>query len=60
LECRIDVHGIPRDCHAARSVSSGFSAAALASVKQWRYTPLYVRGEPRAALVEIAVNFVIR
>jgi TonB family protein len=56
-ECRIDTHGVPRDCHVTRSGDSFVSEAALAAIKQWRYEPLRVRGVPRPALVAITIRF---
>lgn len=34
--------------------------AALAAVKQWRYRPYYLNGEPIEVETEITINFVIQ
>ena len=57
LECRIDTDGTPRACKVIRHVSPLLDRAALTCVVQWRYSPLTVGGEPRAALVELRVSF---
>ncbi len=57
LECRIDVDGIVRDCKVTRRVSKQLDAEALACVRQWRYKPLKLAGEPRAALAHLTVQF---
>jgi TonB family protein len=57
LECRIDVDGIVRDCKVTRKVSKLLDAEALACVAQWRYQPLKLAGEQRAALVNLTVQF---
>jgi len=57
LECRIDIDGIVRDCKVTRKVSKLLDAEALACVAQWRYQPLKLAGEFRAALANLTVQF---
>jgi TonB family protein len=60
LECRIDTDGIVRDCKVTKKVSKLLNASALSCVAQWRYQPLKLAGESRAALVDLEVRFILR
>jgi protein TonB len=54
--CTIDVRGLVVD---ARAVSGPplLSAAALTAVRQWRYRPTLVGGQPVAVMLTVTVNF---
>jgi protein TonB len=36
------------------------TAAALAAVREWKYRPYYLNGEPVEVETEITVNFILR
>lgn len=59
LACTIDVRGQVVD---ARVLSGPpmLSAAALAAVRQWRYRPTLVGGQPVAVLLTVTVHFHLR
>jgi TonB family protein len=57
LECRLETTGRAEDCTVARPLFPLLDEAALETVRAWRYTPLKLRGEERAALLHIGVEF---
>jgi TonB family protein len=52
----VDKDGVPRDVKVI-SGDKRLSAAALAAVKQWRYDPAQLNGEPVQSSVVVTVNF---
>ncbi|HKC13990.1 MAG TPA: energy transducer TonB [Vicinamibacteria bacterium] len=58
LDCRIDPDGTTKNCKIVKgSLNEDLNAAALACVQKWRYRPLRIRGQARAALTRLFVNF---
>jgi TonB family protein len=57
LECVIDIAGVPKDCRVTRGPDPFLNQEALRCVKEWRFKPLTVRGQPASALVELTVLF---
>ena len=58
IEAVIDVDGSVRDAKVLRSIPL-LDAAALAAVRQWRYTPTTLNGIPVAVLMTVSVRFEI-
>ena len=56
LEATIDPEGAVSDVQILRSVN-GLDEAAMAAVRQWRYTPTLLNGEPVPVLMTVTVNF---
>jgi periplasmic protein TonB len=56
IEAVIGVDGRVRDAHVIRSVPL-LDAAALDAVRQWRFTPTLLNGEPVPVIMTINVNF---
>ncbi|SNT18897.1 TonB family C-terminal domain-containing protein [Granulicella rosea] len=50
--------GAVADAEAASSPSAGFSQAAITAVKQWRYRPYLLDGQPVEVMTNVFVNFV--
>lgn len=57
IDCRIGIDGVPRECKVAKRANGWLDDAALTAVKQCRYSPLTVHGEPRPALMSFALMF---
>jgi TonB family protein len=55
-EVTIDANGLVADVRILRSVT-GLDDAAVAAVRQWRYTPTRLNGEPVPIMMTITVNF---
>lgn len=58
IEAVIDVDGTVRDAKVLRSIPL-LDAAALAAVKQWRYSPTTLNGIPVAVVMTVSVRFEI-
>jgi protein TonB len=56
LEARVDVRGVVKSVHVLRS-SPLFDEAALGAVRQWRYQPLLLNGEPTEFILSVTVMF---
>ena len=56
LEATIDPEGAVSDVQIVRSVT-GLDEAAIAAVRQWRYTPTWLNGEPVPVIMTVTVNF---
>ena len=56
VEATIDESGVVKDVTVKKSVSL-LDAAAIAAVKQWRYTPTRLNGQPVSVILEVAVTF---
>jgi TonB family protein len=56
VEVLIDSAGDVAEAHILRSIPL-LDQAALDAVKQWRFVPTLVNGEPRAAIMTVTVNF---
>lgn len=51
--------GIPRDLHVVRSLGFGLDEKAMEALKQWRFQPARVNGQPAAVPATIEVNFLL-
>jgi protein TonB len=58
IEAIIDTDGSIRDARILRSVPL-LDAAALAAVRQWRYTPTQLNGVPVAVIMTVTVTFTL-
>ncbi|WP_239493063.1 energy transducer TonB [Luteitalea sp. TBR-22] len=56
LEITVDPDGAVVDARPVRSMP-GLDAAAIDSVKQWRYAPTWLNGEPVSIVLTVTVNF---
>ena len=56
LEATIDERGIVTDARVLRSIPL-LDAAALAALKQWRYTPTLLNGVPVRVLMTVTFRF---
>jgi protein TonB len=56
LEATIDPDGAVSDVQIVRSVN-GLDEAAIAAVRQWRYSPTMLNGEPVPVIMTVTVNF---
>jgi protein TonB len=59
VEATIDESGVVRDVTVKRSVAL-LDAAAVAAVRQWRYTPTKLNGMPVSVILEVAVTFSLK
>ncbi|MEZ5290965.1 MAG: TonB family protein [Vicinamibacterales bacterium] len=59
VEATIDTTGAVVDARVLRSVPL-LDAAALAAVRQWRYTPTRLNGQPVSVLMTVTVQFQLR
>lgn len=59
IQATIGVDGAVEDVAVLRSVPL-LDQAALAAVRQWRYTPTRLNGEPVAVVMTVTVNFELR
>jgi protein TonB len=57
VECIINTAGVPTECKVTRGPDPRLNDEGLRCVKEWRFKPLLVRGEPASALVEFTVSF---
>lgn len=51
--------GIPRDLRVVRSLGFGLDEKAMEALKQWRFQPARVNGQPAAVPATIEVNFLL-
>ena len=59
IQATIGVDGRVIDASVLRSVPL-LDEAALAAVRQWRYTPTHLNGIPVAVVMTVTVNFTLR
>ena len=59
VEAVIDANGDVADARVLRSIPM-LDDAALAAVRQWRFVPTLLNGEPRAVIMTVTVNFLLR
>jgi protein TonB len=59
IEATIGTDGRVKDAHVLRPVPL-LDEAALAAVKQWRYTPTSLGGVPVEVLLVVTVNFTLK
>jgi len=58
IEATIDERGTVTAAHVLRSVSL-LDAAAIAAVRQWKFTPARLNGEAIAVVMTVTVNFLL-
>jgi protein TonB len=56
LEAHVDIYGNVKDVSVVRG-SQLFDEAAIAAVRQWRYRPLLLNGEPTEFLLTVTLMF---
>jgi protein TonB len=56
LEARVDTHGVVKSVTVLRGHPL-FDEAAMEAVKQWRYRPLLLNGEPTEFIVSVTMTF---
>jgi protein TonB len=59
VEATVDERGQVQDVRILRSIAM-LDAAAIAAVKQWRYEPLQVDGQPASFVITVNVSFHLR
>ena len=59
MEAQVDTHGTVKSVNILRGHPL-FDEAAAAAVKQWRYRPLLLNGEPTEFIVTVTLNFNIQ
>lgn len=59
LEAEVDTRGHVKNVKVLRGHPL-FDEAAMAAVKQWRYQPLLLNGEPTGFILTVTVNFNLR
>ena len=59
VEATIDESGVVKDVTVKKSVLL-LDAAAIAAVRQWRYTPTRLNGQPVSVILEVAVTFTLK
>lgn len=60
LEAVISKDGIPMELRVVRSPSDDLSNSALESVRQWRYRPTLLNGNPVEIVTTVIVNYTLR
>jgi TonB family protein len=59
VECVISKEGVPLETRVISSPSDDLSEATLEAVRQWRYKPTLLNGEPVEVVTNITVNFTL-
>ena len=59
LQAVISAEGVPQDIQVVSSPSDDLSQSALEAVRQWRYRPTLLNGNPVTILTEILVNYTL-
>jgi TonB family protein len=59
LEATLSADGVPIDVRVVSSPSDDLSQSALDAVRQWRYTPTLLNGEPITVVTEVHVNYTL-
>jgi TonB family protein len=59
LEVAISKEGLPEDIRVISSPSDDLTQSALEAVRQWRYRPTLLNGQPVAILTEVIVNYTL-
>jgi len=57
LDVTLDEGGLVRDIRVLKPLAEGLTEAAIAAVKQWRYEPSRLDGEPVSVLMTVTVTF---
>lgn len=59
LEATISKEGIPEDLRVLSSPSDDLTQSALEAVRQWRYRPTLLNGQPEAIVTEVLINYTL-
>jgi len=59
LETVISAEGVPQDIRVVSSPSDDLSQSALEAVRQWRYSPTLLNGEPIPVVTTVIVNYTL-
>jgi len=59
LDVTISKEGVPEDLRVVSSPSDDLSQSALDGVRQWRYRPTLLNGQPVAIITEVTVNYTL-
>ena len=59
LDVAISKEGIPEDIRVIASPSDDLTQSALEAVRQWRYRPTLLNGQPVDVLTEVIVNYTL-
>lgn len=59
LEALISKEGVPQEIRVLSSPSDDLSESALEAVREWRYTPTLLNGNPVEVLTDITVNYTL-
>ena len=59
LDATLSADGVPEDVRVVSSPSDDLSQSALEAVRQWRYTPTLLNGDPISVVTEIHVNYTL-
>jgi TonB family protein len=57
VSCIVDADGLPRHIHTARRLGMGLDEKAIEAVRQYRFQPSTLHGNPVAVAIQIEVNF---
>lgn len=59
LETVISADGVPEDIRVISSPSDDLTQSALEAVRQWRYSPTLLNGEPIKVVTDVQVNYTL-
>ncbi len=59
LEVSISKQGVPEDIRVVRSPSDDLTQSALEAVRQWRYRPMLLNGQPVDIVTDVIVNYTL-
>lgn len=57
VSCIVGTDGIPQHVHTVKKLGMGLDEKALEAVRQYRFTPAMLKGQPVAVAITIEVNF---
>jgi TonB family protein len=59
LAVTIDENGVPTDVHVKKGLRADYDESALAAVKEWRWNPYLLNGNPVAVDTTVTVNYLL-
>jgi TonB family protein len=59
LETEISAEGVPQDIRVVSSPSDDLTQSALEAVRQWRYSPVLLNGDPIPVITTVIVNYTL-
>jgi protein TonB len=59
LETVISADGVPQEIRVISSLSDNLTQSALDAVRQWRYSPTLLNGQPVEVVTEVMVNYTL-